>query len=138
MHIAIAKAKNYDEAAPFVENEWTGEEEFAAIVRAIESRDGRSPRRIELEDPAAVQPAPVVETVSADSEAENKSKVETGVDAPMKTPQCSHTPDPDLLRAPLGPANEAHIHVPAFVAGRDVPTPTPIPTATAAEAVSSQ
>ena len=138
MHTTIAKAKGYDDIASIVDNQWTGEEEFAAIVRAIEARDGRCPRQIEPEAILPVEATAPTETSPTASDTENQVEGTIEPEAILKTPQLPQTPDLNILRAPLGPANEARRHVPAFVTGQDVPTPTPVPTAPAAEAVSSQ
>ncbi|KAF7792504.1 hypothetical protein EIP86_003545 [Pleurotus ostreatoroseus] len=138
VHTTIAKAKGYDDIASIVDGQWTGEEEFAAIVQAIEARDGRCPRRVEPEATLQAEATAPAETGSTSSDTENQAEGTVEPEAILKTPQLPQTPDPNILRAPLGPANEARRYVPAFVAGQDVPTPTPVPTTPAAEAVSSQ
>lgn len=128
LHAAVIKAKDYDEASAIVDNQWTGEQELAEIVRAIESRDGRTPVFAEMEQPSITEPVVVSSAPpSVDSEVENRAEGLLEAEEPVKTPQCSHSPDPALLRAPLAPANESRMPLPAFVSGRDAPTPTPIP-----------
>lgn len=127
----IAKAKGYEELSSVV-NEWTGEEEFAAIVKAIESRNGRIPTLSTLNAPLSVDSGLAASTITsaspgADSDAENTFDGTIKIEETVKTPVCSHSPDPTILRAPLMPSNESRMPIPAFVSGQDVPTPTPIP-----------
>ena len=142
LNIAIAKSKNYDDVESVIGNDWSGEEEFAEIVRAIESREGRIPRlsttEASIPDSAAATTL-ITEPVSHGSDVENLVDAATRL-AGVKTPPTSRTPDSTLLRAPLVPANEALMPIPAFVIGRDVQTPTPIPlpTATSTAEISSQ
>ncbi|KIP11107.1 hypothetical protein PHLGIDRAFT_100023 [Phlebiopsis gigantea 11061_1 CR5-6] len=106
----IVKGKGYDDVAALV-GAWTGEQDFAEIVRAIDARNGRTP-------PVDADPAEAASPLSLPSEASQEG-------AELKTPVTNRSPDAALLRAPLGPANDARMPVPALIAGKDVPTPTP-------------
>ena len=132
LNIAIAKSKCYDDVASVVGNDWSGEAEFEEIVRAIESRDGRIPRLSTTEASTTESAvATILPTESASSGSDVENQPDLAADrAEVKTPPTSRTPDSTLLRAPLVPANEALMPVPAFVLGRDVQTPTPMPLST--------
>ena len=129
-HIEIARCKDYGDAAPLVVNMWNGQEEFEEIVHAIQSREGRTPHIIEAETSTAAEsaaPASVSSTASG-SNSDSENQPERALEAAgFKTPVCSHSPDPAILRAPLLPSNESQMPIPAFISGRDAPTPTPIP-----------
>ncbi|GJE89711.1 tRNA-dihydrouridine synthase family protein [Phanerochaete sordida] len=142
MKNAITHAKRYEDLDALV-GPWTGAHEFAQIVQAIEARAGD--RQPKVDDDAPTDPAPAPSTAveaaaAADAlakaaEQENSPAASDGESATLstassqpaelKTPVQSHSPDPALLRAPLVPANESRLPVPAMVAGEDVPTPTP-------------
>ena len=131
-HKIIACAKDYDALSSLVDNNWNGEEVFADIVRAIESRNGRIPPLSTTEPPVAVASAPPTPAsdegiLGTSSDAKNKPGIRPNPDEDPKTPSYSNSPDPSVLLAPLLPANDARKPVPAFVSGRDVPTPTPLP-----------
>ena len=101
-------------------------------IGAIESRDGRIPRLSTTEastTESAVATILPTESASLGSDVENQPDLAADR-AEVKTPPTSRTPDSTLLRAPLVPANEALMPVPAFVLGRDVQTPTPMPLST--------
>jgi hypothetical protein len=85
-------------------------------VQAVESREGRRPF-VEEDTPIIVKEGALL---LAETYNENSQDHVT-----LKTPIRDHSPDPSLLRAPLGPANDARIHLPALVSGHDEPTPTP-------------
>ncbi|EKM61686.1 uncharacterized protein PHACADRAFT_248448 [Phanerochaete carnosa HHB-10118-sp] len=144
MKNAIAQAKSYDDLEKLV-SPWTGEREFEEIVSAIEARDRDRQPKIEDDAPAlseatssctAAAAAVAAETAKA-TERENSPAASEGAESAtlstvssqdlstVKTPVQSHSPDLSLLRAPLVPANELRIPVPAAVSGEDVPTPTP-------------
>ena len=148
MKQAIAQAKGYDDIEKRV-GPWTGEQEFAQIVEAIEARNGERQPKVEDDEPAASEMTattvnvPETATVEAakDAEQENSPAVSDTAESAtlstvssqdmydLKTPVRCHSPDPALLRAPLGPANESRMPVPALVSGEDIPTPTPSQTA---------
>ena len=112
----IVKGKSYDDVEKLAGG-WTGEKDFEEIVRAIDARDGRTPR-------IAADPAPETAVAAASPPAE--SEASSAPDwAELKTPVTNRSPDAALLRAPLGPANDARMPIPALIAGKDVPTPTP-------------
>lgn len=155
---AISEGKGYEDVDALVAP-WTGAEEFDAIVRAIEARDGRRDPVLDLDEPApapavaaaapakaeaeAASPSVTIATESAEQDAEGAAAAREQSQASasqssvtlsqassldmeaFKTPVTGGSPDPALLRAPLGPANEARMPVPALVSGKDVPTPTP-------------
>ncbi|THG95663.1 hypothetical protein EW026_g6030 [Hermanssonia centrifuga] len=123
IHQELAKAKGYDDVA-LLAGQWVGEQDFAEIVQAIESREGRRPIIVEAFRPpnlTASTPSVVVEA----EKVENAMVDGSDVDDTVKTPQNSHSPDPSVLCAPLGPANELRVPIPAFISGQDAPTPTP-------------
>lgn len=119
------KAKNYNDVESLV-GTWTGEQEFEAIVQAIESLNGRTP--MVEDDPPAEASSPSVtvtsEPVENDSAIE-QSQISTQDLSELKTPVKSRSPDLSLLRAPLGPSSELRMHIPALISGKDLPTPTP-------------
>lgn len=104
----LSRAKSFDDADQIVGGVWTGEEEFAKIVRAIEARPSRNRDTAVLGEPTAL----------LDVAGEG---TRTPVDA-RPNPQME-----DPLLAPLGPANERRIYIPAGVSGHDELTPTPAP-----------
>ncbi|KZT02205.1 FMN-linked oxidoreductase [Laetiporus sulphureus 93-53] len=121
---AIQHAKCYEDmdahAVP-----WTGEEEFQEIVNVLESR--RRPYAPLLLPPTN-STTETFETQSQQDEmqiSQNTTPVE--VDDDLKTPPIG-TPDPSVLRAPLMPANELRMPMPAFITG-ELTTPTPTPSA---------
>ena len=160
---AIAKAKGYDDLEAVV-GPWTGEAEFEAIARALEERDGRTPKMEESEktdegkgkekekeekekekekekEDVPVRPASPSATVASES-AESEPTTTTGSQvsaqdflADLRTPVKSRSPDLTLLRAPLVPSNELRMPVPALVSGKDLPTPTPSQAAESPESV---
>ncbi|KAI0964534.1 hypothetical protein AcW1_001332 [Taiwanofungus camphoratus] len=121
----IVKAKGYDDMEKHVAP-WTGEQEWSEIVSAMEKRGGRRA-------PVQVLGESIVTTQqqSAASAAEDgKENDETSSRTPeyreeLKTPPCG-PPDPAVQRAPLAPANELRMPLPAIITG-ELPTPTPTP-----------
>lgn len=141
MKNAITQAKSYEDLEELV-GPWTGEQEFEEIVRAIEARDGdRQPKVGDdahaLSEATPSTAAAVAAEITKATERENSPTASEGAESATlstvssqdlcvpKTPVRSHSPDPSLLRAPLAPANELRIPVPAAVSGEDVLTPTP-------------
>ncbi|KAI0347867.1 FMN-linked oxidoreductase [Trametopsis cervina] len=110
----IVSAKTYEDLDELV-GPWTGEKEFQEILEAIEMRDGRRP--VFAENALSLS----AET----SLLENAHEQETS--EAIKTPIHNLSPDPAILRAPLGPANTARMYIPALISGHDEPTPTPTP-----------
>lgn len=110
-------AKSYDDMDAVVAP-WTGEEEFKAIADAIEKRRGRLGKE-HLLPAAATNVAQQDDTLRGDDMPSNESQEE------LKTPPTG-TPDPSVMLAPLAPANELRMPIPAMVSG-DLPTPTPTP-----------
>ena len=136
----IIRAKNFDDLNEFL-SPGDGAEDFTAIVKAIESRTDRRPvfqledpdwlalneKRKEREASVASQPQPLSDAISEpDSEQTQQSQqLESEL---LRTPLATATsPDPALLRAPLGPSNDMRIPLPACVSGKDADTPTPTP-----------
>jgi len=110
----LSKAKSFEDVDDIVGGAWTGEEEFAEIVRAIEARPSRN-RNTDLLV-AIATPRAVTDT---------DTPVVEGTHTPLDA-----RPNPELedpLRAPLGPANERRMYIPAGVSGHDELTPTPTP-----------
>ncbi|KAI0370061.1 FMN-linked oxidoreductase, partial [Pilatotrama ljubarskyi] len=70
---AIMRAKSYDDLEGFVAP-WTGEQEWAEIVQAIEARAGQRAPPCPLEDISKIEyaPLPVRETKAAEGNAEEK------------------------------------------------------------------
>ncbi|KAL6307795.1 hypothetical protein BKA93DRAFT_727023 [Sparassis latifolia] len=102
----IVHAKSYEDMDPHIAP-WTGEEVFSQIVRALEKRNAQQEE--------------------AKENASARNVLEQTIE---KTPLVGEV-DPTILRAPLWPANELRIPLPAFVTGEDVPTPSPTPAPTA-------
>lgn len=99
---AIVSGKGYDDMDKIV-GDWTGEADFQEIVRAVESRNGRRPRIEDVPSPSEVIPESCAELAQPNTPQELDL---TGV---IKTPVNNRSPDPTLLRAPLGPANDARM-----------------------------
>lgn len=123
----IAHAKGYDDMTEHVAP-WTGEEEFASIVAAIETRGGR--RKVSSQ--TSTQTAAATATQSDKSEYFSQSS-DTQQEF-MEDPDAFKTPplqtgirDPKILNAPLAPSSDLRMHIPASVLQQDVPTPTPTP-----------
>ncbi|TCD67889.1 hypothetical protein EIP91_011823 [Steccherinum ochraceum] len=151
----LSTSKGYDSVEDMV-GSWTGEEDFAEIVSAIEARRGRRPPHQLLldsqpqpqppqpqsqpaataEEDEATGPAP---EASENDEKENSSSNSAASDSPsahshshysaFKTPPTSTTGPPDsaLLRAPLSAVNDMRVPIPAFISGKEDGTPTPTP-----------
>lgn len=133
----IIKAKGFEDLSDFLSS-GDDAEAFAGIVKAIESRRERRPV-YQLEDPDWL----ALNEQRKEREASAKSYSQTPTDATtepdlqqpqetesalLRTPLASSaSPNPDLLRAPLGPANDMRIPLPACVSGKDADTPTPTP-----------
>jgi len=115
----IVSARNYDDLEDLV-GPWIGEAEFQEITHTVQSRDGRRPRMDE--DPLSPSVETTVSSIESNS---SQNSQDQKIPEVFKTPVHSMSPDPMLLRAPLAPANDARIYIPALVAGREEPTPTP-------------
>ncbi|KAI0756096.1 hypothetical protein C8Q80DRAFT_1126497 [Daedaleopsis nitida] len=85
---AIVRAKGYDDIEPHVAP-WTGDNEFSAIVEAIEKRAGQRAPPTPLED-VAVLPAPVTAAAAPTAPAVNGSAI-ANADAITKTAHDSET-----------------------------------------------
>ena len=131
---AIQKAKGYDDMERYI-GQGTGEEEFREIVATIEKRAGqRAKVQVVHHDPTAdVQ----TEVQTDDAQSEDTSQSSQAQRTPTSTLSASdskdglHTPptrnvDPSVMNAPLAPANELRMPLPAMVTG-ELPTPTPTP-----------
>jgi tRNA-dihydrouridine synthase 2 len=86
---------------------WTGEEEFAQIVGAIEARPPRE-HRMHLD------PEPTDTQTEADEEG-------------LATPPVRQNPEPPGSGAPLLPSNTRRMQIPPMASGHDATTPTPTP-----------
>ena len=84
---------------------WTGKEEFAQIVQAIEARPPKEHRM-------RVNPDP------------NDAQVDEGE---LVTPPATQNPEPPGSGAPFLPGNVRRMHIPPMVSGHDAATPTPTP-----------
>ena len=129
----IARSKDYESVADIV-GSWTGEEEFAKIVEAIEARRNRRPPHQLFSNVSSVSveelASPSTAVTSEVSEKENLE--EEDPESPhaysYKTPPTSRgPPESALLRAPLSAVNDLRVPIPAFISGRDDGTPTPTP-----------
>ncbi|THH31023.1 hypothetical protein EUX98_g3157 [Antrodiella citrinella] len=129
----LSKCKDYASVADIV-GEWTGEHEFAEIVKAIEARRGRRPpHQLLLPHVAAVAQTPEYETAAKEIQEAAKTTAEKEKEASAsptvydyKTPPTSQgPPDSALLRAPLSAVNDMRMPIPALISGMDDGTPTP-------------
>ncbi|EGO05366.1 hypothetical protein SERLA73DRAFT_118923 [Serpula lacrymans var. lacrymans S7.3] len=103
----LSKSKSYDDVEDVV-GEWTGEQVFGEIVKAIQSR--RLGHQVGTEDSS---PRP-----------HERAGSEGG---PLCTPPDRLNPEPPSLDAPLGPSTAARMPIPAIITGDDALTPTPTP-----------
>ena len=110
----MIKAKGYADLDALVKD-WTGSDEFAAIKAAIDTRATAPPILLPATDESVSSPPP--------ASLPPKSCEET-----MSTPPgWRGNPDPAVVHdAPLLPANERRIPVPAGISKRDPGTPTPL------------
>ena len=115
----ITIAKDYADFASMVET-WTGEEEFAQIVEAIEKRGSQRA-------PVQVLTQTSHDVAKDGEEADAATGPEDAQRNELKTPPGQPVDPASMLRAPLMPANSARVAIPAFVSQEDVPTPTPTP-----------
>ncbi|KAH9019096.1 hypothetical protein EDB84DRAFT_1275961 [Lactarius hengduanensis] len=112
---AIIKGKGYADLDALVKD-WTGSDEFAAVKAAIDARATAPPVLLPAKDDTISSPPPA-------SQLPPKSSEET-VSTP---PGWRGNPDPAVVHdAPLLPANEHRILVPAGISKRDPGTPTPL------------
>jgi len=129
----INRGKSYDDISSLVDGTWNGEQEFAEIVKAIDSRVGRKPPHVHLASSLTYLPPtegvtypkpkpPKIEPVQISSSEDTETALEGG----LKTPPTSG-PDPALLHAPRSAANDLRIPIPAVISGSDAATPTPLP-----------
>lgn len=90
---------------------WTGSDEFAAIKAAVNARASAPPVLL-----------PADESTPPSSEGDQTTMTMT-----MTTPPWRGNPDPTVVyNAPLLPANEQRIMIPAGVSKQDPGTPTPL------------
>ena len=133
---AIQKAKGYDDMEQYI-GKGTGEEEFREIVAAIEKRGGQR-AKVQVIHHDSVAAASTQEVKTGDAKSEDVSQ---DLAAPARTPTSTvsasdnkdglHTPptgtvDPSVMNAPLVPANDMRMPLPAMITG-ELPTPTPTP-----------
>jgi len=105
---AVIRAKGYDDLDSLLEP-WTGGDEFAAIKAAIEARATAPPILLPA-DEATSPPRPGEETETTTT-----------------PPGWRGNPDPAVIHgAPLLPANEHRVTIPAGVSKEDPGTPTPL------------
>ncbi|KAK7686542.1 hypothetical protein QCA50_010142 [Cerrena zonata] len=131
----IIKAKGFDDLSDLL-TPGDDAEDFVQIVKSIDSRRDRRPvyqledpewlilneKRKEREASVRSQPQTQPDTIS-ESDAQPSQELEI-----LRTPLASSTsPNPALLLAPFGPANDMRIPLPACVSGKDADTPTPTP-----------
>jgi tRNA-dihydrouridine synthase 2 len=111
---AIIKAKGYANLDALVKD-WTGSEEFDAIKVAINARATAPPILLPATDDGSVSsPPPALLPKSCE-------------DIVSTPPGWRGNPDPTVVHdAPLLPANERRIPVPAGISKRDPGTPTPL------------
>ncbi|CAL1693912.1 unnamed protein product [Somion occarium] len=131
----VIHAKGYDDMTDFI-SQWNGGEEFAEIVKVLEARVGRRPKH-QLEDPDWLALNEKRKESEADAKANPRPQLPLAILSSdslgtepelLKTPPtASISPNPALLRAPLAPANDMRIPIPACVSGKDADTPTPTP-----------
>lgn len=130
---AIQKAKGYDDMEQYI-GKGTGEEEFREIVAAIEKRGGqRAKVQVVHHDPAtaASTQAQTCDTKPEDASQTQADRTLTSTLSATDSKDGLHTPptgtvDPSVMNAPLVPANEMRMPLPAMVTGK-LPTPTPTP-----------
>jgi tRNA-dihydrouridine synthase 2 len=114
---AVVKAKGYADLDALV-GPWTGSDEFAAIKAALDAR-ASAPPVLHPADESTPPPPPV-----PSSEGEETTMTTTTMTTP---PEWRGNPDPAVVYdAPLLPANEHRVMIPAGVSKRDPGTPTPI------------
>ena len=89
---------------------WTGKEEFAQIVQAMEARPPRE-HRMRLND------------LDHLSDTDSQVDEEEG----MITPLGTQNPETPGSGAPLLPSNMRRMQIPPMASGRDATTPTPTP-----------
>ncbi|KAF8256780.1 hypothetical protein EI94DRAFT_1774852 [Lactarius quietus] len=113
---AVIKAKSYADLDALVKD-WTGSDEFAAIKAAIDARATAAP---------ILHPATDDDTISSPPSASQLPP--RSCEGIVGTPTgWRGNPDPAVVHdAPLLPANERRIPVPAGILKRDPGTPTPL------------
>jgi tRNA-dihydrouridine synthase 2 len=119
MREAVIKAKGYADLDALVES-WTGSDEFAAIKAALDTRRSAPPVLLPADEstppPPPVPPSEGEETTST-----------TATTMTTTPPEWRGNPDPAVVYdAPLLPANEHRVMIPAGVSKQDPGTPTPI------------
>ncbi|KAH9926510.1 uncharacterized protein B0H18DRAFT_954777 [Fomitopsis serialis] len=143
LRAAIQKAKDF-EGMEDVIGTGSGEAEFREIVEAIEKRGGR---RVKVQVLNRGADATRDSAASAPAETENVATEGPTSGISEKAPQTEHVPrstadandsrddlhtpptgtaDPSVMNAPLAPANEMRMPLPAMITG-ELPTPTPTP-----------
>jgi tRNA-dihydrouridine synthase 2 len=109
---AIIKAKGYVDLDALVKD-WIGSDEFNAIKAAIDARATAPPILLPASD-GSISPPPALLPKSCEETASTP-------------PGWRGNPDPVVVHgAPLLPANERRIPVPAGISKRDPGTPTPL------------
>jgi tRNA-dihydrouridine synthase 2 len=102
----LSQSKDFSGLEAFV-GTWTGEEEFAQIVRTIEARPPRE-HRMHLNP----------ELTNTQAEVDEEGLV---------TPPARLNPEPPGSGAPLLPSNVRRMQIPPMASGHDATTPTPTP-----------
>lgn len=115
---SISRAKSYDALSSFVEDKWTGAEEFQEIVQAIENQ--AVSRALEKWSSSTTsESVPLLAAVgSSDSESE------TMLGTP---PEKRENPEPGALGTPKLPLTGHFRDLPPMLSGQDHATPTPTP-----------
>lgn len=115
----MIKAKGYADLDALVEP-WTGSDEFAAIKAAIDGRASAPPFLL----PADESTPPPPSMLLSEGEGATMTMATTATTTP---PDWRGNPDPAVVYdAPLLPANEQLVMIPAGVSKQDPGTPTPL------------
>ncbi|EMD30861.1 hypothetical protein CERSUDRAFT_163673 [Gelatoporia subvermispora B] len=135
---ALMSAKSYEDMDEYCKP-WNGEEEWRAIVDAIEARGGRPQRSAQAmqtqvaggADASSAQSQPQAEPSSqaVDSALQSQSRSTSSAASPAPS---VHTPpnaplEADPLLAPRAPMHTVLMPVPPLVSSEDAQTPTPAP-----------
>lgn len=117
---AVIKAKGYADLDALVEP-WTGSDEFAAIKTVIDARASTPPVLLPADEST---PPPLSMLLSEGEGATTTTATTTTTTTP---PDWRGNPDPAVVYgAPLLPANERLVMIPAGVSKQDPGTPTPL------------
>ena len=120
---AVIKAKGYADLDALVEP-WSGSEEFAVIKAAIDERASAPPVLLPAEEST---PPPSSKLQSEGEETMTMTMTTMATTATTTPPDWRGNPDPAVVYdAPLLPANEKLVMIPAGVSKQDPGTPTPL------------